>query len=141
MPVYHLNADFDYRQMQDFSRLDPDCLHTTLTTPLTMPKQVVSSGSHLFFLSISPINRDAIYRTHNLYDHAQAGYITNISLFDLKSSLHFNMCSLFTKFSTQVTSCVRTMAKTFTNPVDGASAFGVFFGTLLPVKPYLSMGA
>ena len=40
--VYHLNADFNYLQMQNFSRLDPDCLHTSLTTPLTMPKQVIS---------------------------------------------------------------------------------------------------
>ena len=46
VPVYHLNADFDYRKMQDFSRLDPDCLHTTLTTPLTMPKQVISQIYH-----------------------------------------------------------------------------------------------
>ena len=40
--VYHLNQDFDYLQMQDFARLDPDCLHTTLTTPLRMPEQVTT---------------------------------------------------------------------------------------------------
>ena len=51
VPVYHLNADFDYRKMQDFSRLDPDCLHTTLTTPLTMPKQVISQIYHCLIWS------------------------------------------------------------------------------------------
>ena len=32
-----------------------------------------------------------------------------------------------------MTICVRTMALTFTNPVDAAFAYSLFFGTLLPV--------
>ena len=40
VPVYHLNADFDYRHMLDFTRLDPDCVHT-VGPPRPMPKQVV----------------------------------------------------------------------------------------------------
>ena len=30
MPVYFLNADFDYRNLLDFTALDPDCLHTVI---------------------------------------------------------------------------------------------------------------
>ena len=41
VPVYHLNADFDYRRMLDYTRLDPDCVHT-VGPPRTMPEQVVS---------------------------------------------------------------------------------------------------
>ena len=28
MPVYYLNADFNYRQMIDYNELDIDCVHT-----------------------------------------------------------------------------------------------------------------
>ena len=31
MPVYFLNADFDYRNLLDFTAPDPDCLHTVIS--------------------------------------------------------------------------------------------------------------
>ena len=30
VPVYFLNAEFDYRNLLDFAALDPDCLHTVI---------------------------------------------------------------------------------------------------------------
>ena len=92
MPVYHLNADFDYREMQDFTRLDPDCVHTTLPTPLTMPEQVLSYVILCFLAAFALL--------HSIF---------------------------------QVTLCVRTKVKTFNNPVKEPYAFGVYFGSLLPV--------
>ena len=31
VPVYFLNADFDYRNLLDFTAPDPDCLHTVIS--------------------------------------------------------------------------------------------------------------
>ena len=42
VPVYHLNADFNYREMLDFTRLDPDRVHT-VGPPRPMPEQVTAS--------------------------------------------------------------------------------------------------
>ena len=47
--VYHLNADFDYRQMLDYTRLDPDCLHT-VDPPRPMPKQVITIFSIIIII-------------------------------------------------------------------------------------------
>ena len=41
VPVYHLNADFNYREMLDFTRLDPDCVHT-VGPPRPMSEQVTA---------------------------------------------------------------------------------------------------
>ena len=99
--VYHLNADFDYREMQDFSRLDPDCLHTTtLSTPLILPNQVIILHTFIIVWDLCCL------------------WMWDDEMWD----------------DVKVTSCVRTMMKTFTNPVEASSAFGVFFGSLLPVN-------
>ena len=36
MPVYFLNADFDYRNLLDFTAPDPDCLHTVIGVVVEM---------------------------------------------------------------------------------------------------------
>ena len=36
VPVYYLNADFDYWNMLDWKRPDIDCLHTVIVTMTTM---------------------------------------------------------------------------------------------------------
>ena len=48
MPVYNLNADFDYWNMLDWNRPDIDCLHTvnlkiTMTAMMKIPEQVQPS--------------------------------------------------------------------------------------------------
>ena len=41
MPVYFLNADFDHRNLLDFTALDPDCLHTVMVVMLSVIIMVV----------------------------------------------------------------------------------------------------
>ena len=36
VPVYFLNADFDYRNLLDFTAPDPDCLHTVIGVVVEM---------------------------------------------------------------------------------------------------------
>ena len=41
VPVYFLNADFDYRNLLDFTAPDPDCLHTVIGVVVEMMLVVV----------------------------------------------------------------------------------------------------
>ena len=57
---------------------------------------------------------------------------TNLIIFaNLSSSPSPSILSSSSSF--KVTLCVRTMALTYTNPVDAAFAYSLYFGTLLPV--------
>ena len=41
VPVYFLNADFDYRNLLDFTAPDPDCLHTVIGVVVEMVLVVI----------------------------------------------------------------------------------------------------
>ena len=49
------------------------------------------------------------------------------------SSSSANIIIITNNYHPQVSICVRTMPMTFTNPVDAAFAYSLYFGTLLPV--------
>ena len=62
MPVYFLNADFDYRKMMDFAAFDQDCVHTD-GPPIPMPEKV----SRDFASSLDEILPPNFHPGHSLH--------------------------------------------------------------------------
>ena len=152
--MYHLNADFDHRQMLDFTRLDPDCVHT-VGPPRPMPKQVTSPWYGVMEIG----SLGSIWQRSYLTLRAPQRIMKQPTVTKMapckrfgswimprwqihtveeeeRPSLLCRQCwklHQYDQHHPQVTFCVRTMALTFTNPVDAAFAYSLYFGTLLPV--------
>ena len=60
MPVYFLNADFDYRNLLDFTAPDPDCLHTVIGVVVEMVLVVIMTIGKLVCFRVSTCDDDRI---------------------------------------------------------------------------------
>ena len=55
VPVYYLNADYDYRNMMDWSKPDIDCLHT-VGDPIPFPEKVTVCVRNMHMTYSNPVS-------------------------------------------------------------------------------------
>ena len=137
VPVYYLNADFDYWNILDWNRPDIDCLHTVNLPMKTTIMMIFVHTVNLPTKTRKADNDKDAGGTSLAYasadDHLPL-VVTDMSgrycypnqMGNIKSKLVEKSCVSVT------TICLRTLHFTFLFP-KSSYAFAFFFGSLLPV--------